>query len=377
MRVLLPFAAVLTAACAGTASSSFERIDLDEAHIDAGAVEAFLESAEEGRFGNIDRFILMRHGKVVVDRSFERDYHAMAEGKELEDHQYDYDNPDWHPFFQGSDLHTMQSVTKSVTSLLVGIAMDDGKIPGGVETPAMSWFGDYDPDMTDPRRAAMTLEDLLTMRSGIRWDETLPYSDPNNSCIALEASEDWVQFVIDQPMREEPGTRFDYNSGVSVLLGKVVREATGVRIDEYALERLFAPLGIEDFHWKLTPRGEVDTEGGLYLRSEDLAKIAQLVLQKGEWNGRRVISEEWIAASIKPHVENTELDTGYGYQWWTSRHGEDRIFVAAGSGFGGQFPVIIPELDLVAVITAWNTWDQPEAWSLGVLLEDVLPGVER
>ena len=369
--------AALPASCAFTgAPAPLPTTTLEAARVDPGVIATFLDNAEAGRYGHIDHFILMRGGQVVVDEAFPRDYDALAEGKEYGDGQYEYDNPSWHPFLEGTDLHTLQSVTKSITSLLIGIAIDDGAIPDGVASPAMQWFGDFDPDMSDPRRADMTLEDILTMQSGIDWQESIPYEDPANSCIQLEASQDWIQFIIDQPMREEPGTRFDYNSGASVLLGKILREATGQRIDAFARERLFQPLGIESFHWKLTPKGEVDTEGGLYLRSEDLARIAQLVLQRGEWDGEQIVSEEWIETSTRAHVPDVGGGTGYGYQWWIPLEGEGLEGACMGGGFGGQYPVIVPELDVVAVLTAWDPWDETEKSAIADLLLEVLPGIE-
>jgi CubicO group peptidase (beta-lactamase class C family) len=266
-------------------------------------------------------------------------------------------------------------VTKSVTSLALGIAMDEGHVPG-VEVPAMSFFEAYAPDMSDPRRQAMTLQDLLTMRSGIDWNEEIPYDDPENTCVQLEASDDWIRFVLDRPMREEPGTRFDYNSGASVLLGKIVGVATGTRVDEWAAEHLFAPLGIRDWYWKITPDGEVDTEGGLYLKPHDLARIAYLVLRNGRWGDRQVVSDAWIRESARPWVRfpDTRYGTpaGYGYQWWLDLV-EDEPLTIAGSGFGGQFPVVVPEKDLVVVFNAWNNHDQPPRSSLEAILTRIVP----
>jgi len=375
IRPALALVLLSLVACRSTGSGALPTATLEEARIGRAAVEAIIERAESGLYGRIDHFLLMRDGRVVVDRAFARDTDPAWAAGDPVGPQYDYEDPAWHPFWRDTDLHSMQSVTKSITSICVGIAIDDGAIPGGVASPAMQWFDAYAPDMADERRAAMTLEDLLTMRSGIDWDESLPYEDPANTCILLEASDDWIQFVIDRPMREEPGTRFDYNSGASVLLGKIVREATGQRIDEFARERLFEPLGITEFRWKLTPRGEVDTEGGLYLRAEDLARVAQLMLQRGEWRGERIVSAAWVDASTRSVAETP--GGGYGYQWWIPDLPPDAPALYHGSGFGGQFPIIVPELGVVAVLTAWNTFgDQPEASVVGDLVTEVLPAVQ-
>ena len=351
---------------------------LERAGIDEAAVARFLEEARGGAFGRLDHFVLMRHGELLVDERIETGARRVAHVADPAK-QYDYKDPGWHPYYQGGDLHTQQSVTKSVTSILVGIAIDDGAIPEGVSTPAMSWFADYGPDLDDPRRAGMTLEDLLTMRSGLDWDESLPYTDPANSCTALEASADWIQFIIDRPMREAPGERFDYNSGASVLLGKIVREATGEPADEYARERLFEPLGITDFYWKRTPKGEVDTEGGLYLRAIDMARIAQLMLQRGEWEGEQIVSKAWVerstSAVVPSIVPEAPGSPGYGYQWWIDGQSPDEPYLFAGNGYGGQFPIVIPELDLVMVLQAWNLEPAGRSATQAVM-EQIVPTVE-
>ena len=347
---------------------------------DADALRALIDDMQVGKYGLLDHFLLIRHGKVIADRHFPRDYAALSAPHEPVDAQYDYDHPNWHPYYQGTELHTLQSVTKSITSAVLGIALDDGHIPGGVSTPAMSFFEDYDFDVEDPLRAAMTVEDLLTMRSGIDWAEWIPYTDPRNSCIRLEASEQWIQFVLDQPMRERPGTRFDYNSGASVLLGKIVAVATGQRIDDYARERLFDPLGIDDFYWKVTPDQEIDTEGGLYLTAHDLARIAYLFLREGRWRDRQIVSESWVRESLAPHVpdirpNNGHLDSGYGYQWWIPEHENGEPVIYQGSGFGGQFPIVVPEHDLAIVFLAWNIHGGGELSAQRAVRERILPAI--
>ena len=176
--------------------------------IDAAAIEALISDIEGGLYGLVDHFLLIRSGKVVADHHFPHDYAAIAAQYDPTDHQYNYDHPEWHPYYRGTKLHTLQSVTKSVTSAALGIAVDEGLIQG-VDVPAMSFFDAYEPDLSDPRKAAMTMEDLLTMRSGLDWNEMISYDDASNSCIQLEASDDWIRFVLGHPMREEPGTVFD------------------------------------------------------------------------------------------------------------------------------------------------------------------------
>ena len=349
--------------------SSAEAVGLDPV-----AIDALIADIDAGRYGLIDHFLLIRNGRVIADRRWDHaDRYAelLAAQPDTVDHQYNYDHPAWHPYYRDTELHTLQSVTKSVTSVAFGIAVDDGHIPGA-EAPAWPYFEAYGADLADPRRAATSVEDFLTMRSGIEW--AVPgqtYDDETHPTVVLEASEAWIDYVVGQPVGADPGTRFDYNDGVSVLLGKIVREATGQRLDAWAENRLFRPIGIDEYYWKITPDGEVDSEGGLYLSTHDLARIGYLMLRGGEWNGRQIVSREWVEASTSPVVP----DVGYGYQWWVPEHenGETRVF--AGNGYGGQFLHVVPEYDLISVFNGWTLHQQPELFSWTALQDRILPAV--
>jgi len=347
--------------------------------IDPEAIDSLVADIESGEYGLVDAFMLIRHGRVVADHRFEHDYAAIAAEYDPTNHQYNYDHPDWHPYLRGTDLHSLQSVTKSVTSAALGIAIDEGLL-GGVDTRVMPFFEAYAPYVTDARKESTTLEDFLTMRSGIEWNTQGAYGSGNHSTDLLEASDEWVRFVLEQPTDTAPGTRFEYNDGVSVLLGKILREATGQRIDEWARERLFEPIGITDFYWKITPDGEADTEGGLYLSTEDLARIGYLFLRGGEWNGRQIVSRQWVEASTAPVVpdvapDNNRPNPGYGYQWWIldAENGSTQVF--AGNGYGGQFVLVVPEHDIVAVFNGWNIHGGGNRSTIGALQERILPHV--
>ncbi|MYH10682.1 MAG: serine hydrolase [Gemmatimonadales bacterium] len=353
--------------------------------VDPAAIDSLIADIDAGRYGLIDQFLLIRNGRVIADRRWDhsaRYAELLAAQEDTADHQYNYDHPSWHPYYRDTDLHSLQSVTKSVTSVAFGIAVDEGHI-SGVEVPAWPYFEGYGVDLADPRRAATSLEDFLTMRSGIDW--ALPgqtYDDGTHPTVVLEASDAWIDYVVARPVGTEPGTRFDYNDGVSVLLGKIVREATGQRLDAWAEERLFRPIGIDEYYWKLAPDGEVDSEGGLYLSTHDLARIGYLMLRGGEWDGRQVVSRGWAEASTSPVVpdvapDNDRPDTGYGYQWWVPmhEHGETRVF--AGNGYGGQFLHVVPEYDLISVFNGWTLHEQPELFSWTALQDRILPAVSQ
>jgi CubicO group peptidase (beta-lactamase class C family) len=273
---------------------------------------------------------------------------------------YNYYDPAWHPYYKRTALHTMQSVSKSVTSALIGIAIARGEI-SNIDVPVLPYFSAFKVK-PDPRRDRMRLRHLLTMSTGIRWDESsTSYTDAKNNCAEMEASDDWIQYVLDQPMAAEPGTTFVYNSGATELLSYIIKQATGREADDYAKEHLFAPLGIDDYYWKRTPRGLADTEGGLYLRPRDLAKFGYLYLKDGVWDGKRILPADWTKESTRWHIDAGRSGRGYGYKWWLlSRKGQGTYDAYAALGYGGQRLIVVPELDLIAVFTGWNIYDKPE-----------------
>ncbi|MDE0650096.1 MAG: alpha/beta fold hydrolase, partial [Gammaproteobacteria bacterium] len=351
--------------------------------LDPTAIDSLIADIDAGRFGLIDHFLLIRRGHVIANRHWDHgeEYaRILAEQEDTASHPYNYDHPDWHPYYRDTGLHTLQSVTKSVTSVAFGIAVDAGHIDG-VDAPAWPFLAAYGPDLGEPARANATLEDFLTMRSGIDW--AIPgqtYADDTHPTSELEASEAWIDYVVRRPVGTEPGTRFDYNDGVSVLLGKILREATGQRADAWAEEHLFRPIGIRDYYWKITPDGEADTEGGLYLAPHDLARIAYLMLRGGEWDGRRIVSRAWVRASTSPVIPdlnpgNDRDDGGYGYQWWVPFHedGETRVF--SGNGYGGQFLHVVPEHDLIVLFNGWTLHTGAEFSSWTALQDRILPAI--
>ena len=211
---------------------------------------AFDAEIAGGKFGFVDSMLVIRHGKIVYDRAYSHDYgkiygaEAAARGP-LNAHDptgpYNYFNPWWHPFYQRGDLHSMQSVTKTVTSVVIGVATARREFPA-LDTPVLKFFDAAGVANVDDRKRRMTIRHLLTMTAGFDWNEDLPYADPNNSCSLMEASYDWIRFAIDRPMAHEPGTTFQYNSGATQLLSHIFRAATGADIEEYAARHLFAHL---------------------------------------------------------------------------------------------------------------------------------------
>lgn len=341
--------------------------------IDASVLDELDREFASGRHGYIDGMLVIRLGFIVYEKSYSQDYDRLFEGRDQARGQYNYYDPDWHPYYKRGPLHTMQSVSKSVTSALIGIAIGQGEIPGP-DVEVSRYFKDLKHVDSDPRRQAIKLRDLLTMTAGIAWDEsTVTYTDPKNSCAAMEQSDDWISYVLDQPMATTPGQDFVYNSGATVMLDQVLWKATGKHADDYAVEHLFGPLGIEDFYWKTTPTGIIDTEGGLYLAPRDLAKFGYLYLHDGLWEGKRILPEGWVSSTVTPAVDVSESnDWKYGFQWWLLPYEEgENTYAYTGLGYGGQRLLVVPEHDLVAVFTGWNIYDKP-ALSPELALERLL-----
>lgn len=378
--------AVSAQALQSAAASGWPTSTVEAAGLDPAPLQNLVERAKAGTFGNTDRLVIIRDGRLVLDERFARDYREISRGKQspigcgvdaCDDSsrfgEYNYLHPNWHPWWNGSTLHTLQSVTKSVTATLFGIAMQRGQLKG-VETPLLSYFGAYDLSKVDPRLRKATLADLLTMRSGIEWHESDRPLDETNTTLQLERSPDWIRFTLAQPMDAEPGTKWVYNSGGSELMSEIIRSATGIHADEYAQRYLFTPLGITSFHWKRTPTRHPDTEGGLYLDALDLAKIGQLYMDDGVWRGTRLLPAGWARQATTRHVEhivpNNPNSPGYGYQWW--RYDRRNTEVWAGNGFGGQFLLVIPQHRIVAVANSWNVFGAPAAGILGALIDATL-----
>jgi len=373
MRAVMSLAVLLwfSAVSGAVGQEAWPRGEPADVGLDAAPLVDLAAEVAGGDFGYVDRVLLVADGQIVFDERYVQDYVEISRGQRgpigcgtdacdtPEDvHDFNYLNPDRHPFYQGREVHTLQSVTKSVAATLIGIAIQRGEIPG-VGTPVFELLRDYDLSALDPRVRNATLEDLLTMRLGIEWHETDRPLDDTNTTLQLEKSDNWVAFTIGQPADSDPGVKWAYNSGASHLMSAIILQVTGRTTAEYAEANLFGPLGIRDYHWKKDPQGLPDTEGGLYLAAEDLARIGVLYLQDGVWEGQRLLPEGWVEAATARQVDDVAPDNpnwnwGYGYQWW--RLDASGLDVWAGLGFGGQNLIVIPDRGLVGVINSWNVF---------------------
>ncbi len=263
----------------------------------------------------------------------------------------------------GADsLHRIYSCTKSITSALLGIAIDKGYIQN-VNSRMIDFFPEYEIENLTPKKQQITLEHLLTMSAGLEWYEMeYRYNDERNTYRSFVESENQVRFVLDRPMVAAPGEEYSYNTGISHVLSSIIQKTTGVRADSLALEYLFNPLGIENYYWPLDAHDVAYGGNGIRLTSRDLAKFGYLYLKNGMWDNNRIVSENWVINSQQKHIARKYIpDYYYGYHWWIS----NKNYYSA-VGFAGQWLIIVPEQNLVVVFNNQFTdgdnfqWVTPE-----------------
>jgi CubicO group peptidase (beta-lactamase class C family) len=299
---------------------------------------------------NIHSVLVVRHGRLLFEHY--RPGEDQCWGEPLGNVAHGPDSK-----------HDLRSVTKSVISLLFGITLDR-KLIKDIDEAIIDWFPEYS-DLRTPEKERISLRHLLTMSAGLEWNEYVPFTDPKNSEMRMLASADQYRFALEQPVVVPGGQVWNYNSGGTLLLEAVIAKAADGALDDVAREFLFEPLCITDYAWTKNSKSGILEVGGLRLRSRDLAKIGQLVVNGGNWNGRQIVSQKWVKESTAAHIGPADLTYFYGYQWWLGRslvEGREVPWVCA-MGHGGQRIFAAPALDLVAVVTA-GLCDDP---SLGQL----------
>ena len=323
-----------------------------QAGVDPARIGALVNRVVEGTYPDIHSILVYRGGKLVVEEYF---------------YGYDRERP-----------HQMRSATKSIVSALVGLAIDRGAIAGdrALVTKHLPYEAYAHPD---PRKAQLTLRDLLTMQSGLACDDWDGASPGNES--RVYQSEDWVKYVLDLPMGEPPGTKGRYCSGNVLVAGRIVERATGKPLPEFAQRELFDPLGIRaaSVRWNYTlAASNAGTFAQLYLRPRDMLKLGVLFQQNGRWGGRQVLSREWVAQSTKPL--STVGDQAYGYFWWhqwvnaATPEGPRRVDMVVATGNGGQKIYLIPSLDAVVVLTG-GSYNAPRSPATEMMAKEILPAL--
>jgi len=287
----------------------------DQEGMDAALLEQLVDTIATAGHA-IDSVTVIRNGRIVLDEYFAD--------------------------FEPGQMHILHSCTKSITSALIGIAIDQGHIES-VEQRVLEFFPDLVPAILDADKEAMTLEDLLMMSSGIECGESERVLD------GMRASSDWVRYMLDREMAYTPGTRFEYCSGNSFLLSAIIQQTTGMSALEFAQRNLFGPLGITDVYWPANLDGINHGWGDMGLKPHDMAKVGFLYLNGGVWEGEQIIPAGWVEESTQgrlPTFRTNGLFHDYGYQWWVDPAG-----LYAASGTGGQFIYVVPQEHLVVVFT--------------------------
>ena len=333
----------------------------DDKLVDRGALCRMVDRLEASG-ANVHAVLVARGGKLVFERYFKGS--DEINGRRVGSVTFDADT-----------LHNIKSVTKSVSSLVLGIAIDRGLIRS-VDEPIFSFFPELS-DRRSPEKDGLRLVHALTMTMGLKWVEAVPDNEGDNDEGRMHMAPDPCRYVLGLPATAPPGQEFFYNTGALTLVSAIVRKATGRPLDEFARAVLFEPLGITDFEW-IRVKGDADAGGGLRLRPRDMAKIGQLVLAGGRWNDRQVVSKAWIDASTTPRTKASS-NYSYGYLWYLGRspfNGRE-VHWPAGLGRGGQSIRIVPELDLVVVVTAGYYQDySPQAFRVqSGVFKDVLQAI--
>lgn len=303
---------------------------LQDAGFDATLIAKMVEQIANETHKNVDSVLLIKHGRLVLEEYF---------------YQYDRDK-----------LHQLRSATKSVISGLVGTAIDR-KLIASKDEKVISFFPEYEIRNLTAGKSDITIEHLLTCASGLACEDGNP--DSPGEELKMNASPDWVRFVLDLPMIESPGRKGRYCTGGVILLGRIVEKASGMQLADFAAKHLFTPLGITNYQWIFKPDNtSFDNACQLQMRPRDMAKIGLLYMNDGQWKGEQVISREWIKASLSKH--SVVRGTDYGYLWWRQwlNVNGTRVDGITAKGNGGQRIYLWPSLDLIVVITGSNYNEQ-------------------
>ena len=285
---------------------------------------------------HIDSVSIVRNGYMVVDAYF-------------------------YPF-KKDQKHIIHSCTKSIMSALIGIAIDKGYIKK-IDQPIVEIFSDRDILNLNELKKSITLENLLTMASGLKCRDSYLYGWVGIQ--EMKDSNDWAQYVLDLPMAEAPGEKFEYCNGVSYLLSVIIQQSTNMKTLEFANKNLFGPLGITDVGWQTSPQGIDIGWGEMWLKAHDMAKIGWLYLNKGRWENKQIVPKAWVKQSTRGHIDASLFDQ-YGYQWWIDSAG---FYMAV--GYKGQFIFVVPDKNMVAVFTSDMFEDFPIPKKL--LTEYIIP----
>jgi CubicO group peptidase (beta-lactamase class C family) len=298
---------------------------LNAHQFDAKAFEAISKDIYDGKYGKLHAVLMIHKGDLIAEQYYNG--------------------------WKSEELHYMASTTKSFSAILTGIAIDKGKIED-VNQAMIAYFQDYPTLKTDSLKTRITIKNLLNNASGFAWDEqSLPVDNPNNMGVQMDKLEDWLNASLELPMETMPGTKYVYSGPNNIIVGEIIKRASGKNVEDFAAENLFKPLGITEYHW-FVKNGICDLGGGLKLKCRDIAKYALMHLNKGKWKDKQVVSSEWIEETFEPRlVIKHPRYSCFQWQMVKTEYGFDSWYIP---GNGGQIINVVPELDLVIVINADN-----------------------
>jgi CubicO group peptidase (beta-lactamase class C family) len=332
---------------------SWDKVAPEAAGFAASLERKFDAGVEADLLRNFHALAMSRNGKLVFERYFAgRD---EAWGDDL-----------GHVEFGPDTLHDLRSVTKSITSLVYGIALEKGLVPA-LDSPVVDGFPEYPDLVADPERRKITVEHTFNMTMGLEWDENRPYTDPLNSEIAIEMAPDRYRFILERPIVEAPGQRWIYSGGAVALIGALITRGTKQSLTDFAREHLFGPLGIDDFFWCAGADGEESAASGLRMTTRGLLRIGDMLANGGVYEGKQVVPKSWIDACLTSAIQ-TAFDTGYSRLWYLeiSRAPafEGTRPWAGGFGNGGQRLWFSPDTGIAAVAylglyNDWSSWIMP------------------
>ena len=304
---------------------------LPKVGIDSTYIYKLVEDILNGKMATIHSLLIVRDNKLVLEEYF---------------HNYDYNK-----------LHSLESVTKSFTSSLMGIAIDKKFIPD-VNEPVWHYFEKWDSTQWVRKKYDIKISNLLTMTAGLDWKPFTP--NEYNDDVNIYTSPDWIEYILDKDLRDNPGDKFFYNNRLMFLQGHIIEESSGLSVDSFATKYLFDELGIKKHNWKVYDNGITETGGGLKLLPRDMMKFGLMYLNHGKWQGKQVISPEWVKSSTENQVHSNNQE--YGYNWWIKSYNVNQqtfnTFYAL--GHGEQLIMTIPEANTVFVMTAGNYFQTPQ-----------------
>jgi len=326
-------------------------------------INALKSAIAQGTYPNIDGILVKKADQVLVEAYFN-----------------DFDQ---------EGLHDLRSSFKSITSLLAGIAIDQGLIK--LDDPVLKYYPDYVfKDANDQKKALITLRHLLEMRSGLNCEE---FYDIGPECEGnMVETKDWVAFCLNVPVKSSPGLNWSYNSNEPMLVGDIIARASGMSIMEFAKRYLFAPLGIENYKWTVSPKGQGMTAGSFYMAPQDMLKIADLVSANGVWRGQQIVSRAWIEASTHCTIDidfsfvrfsrmaNAQHQSAqYGFFWYTERlrYNDIDTQVLFASGNGGQYIMVLPAYNAKVVFTGGNYGNWRGKLPFEILIKYLIPIIAK